>query len=759
MQNDTDYFDFVVSYFYSPPSFALLTDWPGVKTASDMTAMATAPGVVYLQQQQQPQNLPGAQVPVPPADPQHGGIPFDVGYGPLPHVPLPMGFQEQQQPQQQQQFAPDMAMQWQQQQPQPQMLATTAQPQQQQTFTANGITYVANGGVPLQLQPQQQQVPVQMYPGVVGVNTAAAGGGAGYVQQLPAQGHVVGTQGMGQVQFMDGQQQQQQMMMQQPPLAQQPQQQQQQQQMVLQQAPVAQQQPQQQQQQLVMSSNGSLVRVVQPGQLPAGAKIVSPDQLPPGAVQQFSPPLTRAATVPTTSPPPMFDATPASPISAKDPAAAVLGFPPHSPYTQPATPATRSVVSPSVASPATSQQQPTPTTAMQTPQTTATSPQSLVMPAAMSPTVVAPQQIQGLALQQQQQPQQIPVAAQPQLLMNPVVQCPEQQQQQQAVWVQQGQQMVLMQIPTVTDGGGGGGQVLLPAAQPGQQQAAMPPTFAVDANGNLVLLATPSATAAVAAAGDSAATTTAAGQQQEKQQFWTKERAEKSKATAKKALKQTKNALVKTNDFLGKAVAPIMPLLAVTDPELAAASPNRTSSILISAFVPRHQLPVGRAAVESAAKSLRWLSSSPTPTPTNSNSNSIGTRRDKTAELAGTRWQHFDSYTSPGAYSAGSFRETRDLVFSADCSFAYDRVFAASVSTFDSCGNTTSDLTQHDPDHTRGEYRLFACRGVNDADGDGDGAEQLVLAEDGSLDVKVWAVQRPGPGIMVVGGKKYLKKS
>lgn len=196
-------------------------------------------------------------------------------------------------------------------------------------------------------------------------------------------------------------------------------------------------------------------------------------------------------------------------------------------------------------------------------------------------------------------------------------------------------------------------------------------------------------------------------------------------------------------------------------------SPNRTSSILISAFVPRHQLPVGRAAVESAAKSLRWLSP-PAPETMTSGGSNIGTRRDKTAELAGTRWRHFDSYTSPGAYSAGSFRETRDLSFSADRGFAYDRVFVASVSTFDSCGNTTADLTsvqqqQHDPDHTRGEYRLFACRGVNDDNDNGkdagEAAEQLVLAEDGSLDVKVWGVQRLGPGMMVIGGKKYLKQS
>jgi hypothetical protein len=54
---------------------------------------------------------------------------------------------------------------------------------------------------------------------------------------------------------------------------------------------------------------------------------------------------------------------------------------------------------------------------------------------------------------------------------------------------------------------------------------------------------------------------------------WSKEAADKywNKETAKKAYKNSKEFLIKTNDKLGKVIDPLMPVLAVANPEVAAA--------------------------------------------------------------------------------------------------------------------------------------------------------------------------------------------
>lgn len=206
--------------------------------------------------------------------------------------------------------------------------------------------------------------------------------------------------------------------------------------------------------------------------------------------------------------------------------------------------------------------------------------------------------------------------------------------------------------------------------------------------------------------------------------------------------------------------------------KLFVTSPDRSFSLLLSAFVPRPHLASARAAVEALARSLRWQPQTAAATTTLGGpaATGVGGREDFTATLHGTRWQHYYSYVSPGAYVGASLRETRNLSFgvgsppSLSSVFAYDRTCGVSASTHDSCGNLTSDLTSRfDPDHTTGEYRLYATRVGSAAGGvprqQQEGELLLVLAEDGSLDVKVWTVVRQGADVMLVNGKKYLKQS
>ncbi|KAI1854247.1 hypothetical protein JX266_001388 [Neoarthrinium moseri] len=151
--------------------------------------------------------------------------------------------------------------------------------------------------------------------------------------------------------------------------------------------------------------------------------------------------------------------------------------------------------------------------------------------------------------------------------------------------------------------------------------------------------------------------------------------------------------------------------------------------LAVSFFMPVQQLPAAKVVARFMLSSIKWIDRSTV-------SKSVA------GQLVG-KWRFEDEPLLIELEDADSNAETKELVFTADGRYFYDRKGGVDQQQQDRDG-------AYDPDHTRGQFEAYEYAAG--------GCVHLVLVEERTGSVEVQAVEL-SEGVMVVKEKRYLRVS